>query len=100
MGGKTRVKLCVLSPGWLTATGTPLSSHTYTLTLIRIDQIKFEINPYIRAVSRVLFQDIFCGKFNKSMLNYAEVLNYDRHRALGHRIDQINQYFGENKGLL
>ena len=33
------------------------------------------------------------------MLNYAEVLNYDRHRALGHRIDQINQYFGENKGF-
>ena len=42
----------------------------------------------------VLFQDIFCGKFNKSMLNYAEVLNYERHRALGHRIEEINQYFG------
>ena len=46
--------------------------------------------------SSSLFQDIFCGKFNKSMLNYAEVLNYERHRALGHRIEEIDHYFGNS----
>ena len=29
------------------------------------------------------------------MLNYAEVLNYERHRALAHRVNQIEQYFGK-----
>ena len=48
--------------------------------------------------SKSLFQDIFQGKFNKSMLNYAEVLNYERHRALGHRINQINEYLGKISG--
>ena len=94
----------LVGPKQTPTAGVAITSRLKKLNFPPFIKVKFVITSTdreeSRAVSRVLFQDIFCGKFNKSMLNYAEVLNYDRHRALGHRIDQINQYFGENKGLL
>merc|ERR1719445_1448057 len=46
-------------------------------------------------------KDLFCGKFNKSMLSYAEVLNYERHRILENKIERISTYLSERKtGIL
>ena len=42
-------------------------------------------------------KDLFCGKFNKSMLSYAEVLNYERHRILEAKIKQISDYLDGRK---
>lgn len=64
---------------------------TGVATTERVKKLNFP--PFVK--------DLFCGKFNKSMLSYAEVLNYDRHRALETKIEQISSYLTNRKtGIL
>jgi len=55
---------------------------TGTAITTRIKKLDFD--PFVK--------DLFVGKFNKSMLSYAEVLNYDRHRELDDKVKQISSY--------
>ena len=56
------------------------TSGVATTTRVR----KLDFGPFVK--------DLFIGKFNKSMLSYAEVLNYDRHRDLEEKVRQISSY--------
>ena len=38
-------------------------------------------------------KDIFCGRFNKSVMSYAEVLSYERHRALDCQLEEVRRYW-------
>eukprot|EP00092_Neocalanus_flemingeri_P016245 GFUD01017589.1.p1 GENE.GFUD01017589.1~~GFUD01017589.1.p1 ORF type:complete len:649 (-),score=211.71 GFUD01017589.1:158-2104(-) len=61
------------------ARDTPTSGTALT-TRVR----KLDFPPFVK--------DLFVGKFNKSILSYAEVLNYDRHRALEEKVGEISTY--------
>ena len=72
----------------VTAKQTPTSGVAITS---RVKKLNFP--PFVK--------DLFCGKFNKSMLSYAEVLNYERHRILEDKIERISTYLNERKtGIL
>ena len=72
----------------VTAKQTPTSGVAITS---RVKKLNFP--PFVK--------DLFCGKFNKSMLSYAEVLNYERHRILENKIERISTYLSERKtGIL
>ena len=72
----------------VTAKQTPTSGVAITS---RVKKLNFP--PFVK--------DLFCGKFNKSMLSFAEVLNYERHKILEDKIKRISTYLdGRNKGTL
>ena len=72
----------------VTAKQTPTSGVAITS---RLKKLNFP--PFVK--------DLFCGKFNKSMLSYAEVLNYERHRILEAKIASISTYLNDRKsGIL
>ena len=68
----------------VTAKQTPTSGVAITS---RVKKLNFP--PFVK--------DLFCGKFNKSMLSYAEVLNYERHRILEDKIERISSFLNERK---
>eukprot|EP00090_Calanus_glacialis_P041415 TRINITY_DN7307_c0_g1_i4.p1 TRINITY_DN7307_c0_g1~~TRINITY_DN7307_c0_g1_i4.p1 ORF type:complete len:598 (+),score=219.67 TRINITY_DN7307_c0_g1_i4:49-1842(+) len=70
---------CVSVHEVVQAKDTP-TSGVATTTRVR----KLDFGPFVK--------DLFIGKFNKSMLSYAEVLNYDRHRDLEEKVRQISSY--------
>ena len=45
-------------------------------------------------------KDLFAGEFNRSVLSYAEVLNYERYFVLQEQTRQLNKFLGENKDKL
>jgi len=46
-------------------------------------------------------KDIFCGRFNKSVMSYAEVLSYERHRALDCQLEEVRRYWeGRQEAVL
>ena len=53
---------------------------------------RIEFPPFIK--------DIFIGTFNKSILSYAEVLNYERYFVLNEQVRQLAAFLGENKETL
>jgi len=61
------------------AKDTPTTGTAITTRLKKLD-----FDPFVK--------DLFVGKFNKSMLSYAEVLNYDRHRELEDKVKHISDY--------
>ena len=61
------------------AKDTPTTGNAITTRVKKLD-----FPPFVK--------DLFIGKFNKSVLNYAEVLNYERHRQLEDKINQISSY--------
>ena len=68
----------------VTAKQTPTSGVAITS---RVKKLNFP--PFVK--------DMFCGKFNKSMLSYAEVLNYERHRILEDKIERVSRFLSERK---
>ena len=61
------------------ARDTPTSGTAITTRVKKLD-----FDPFVK--------DLFVGKFNKSVLSYAEVLNYDRHKELEEKVKQISSY--------
>jgi len=61
------------------AKDTPTTGNAITTRVKKLD-----FPPFVK--------DLFIGKFNKSVLNYAEVLNYERHRQLEEKVNQISTY--------
>jgi len=53
---------------------------------------KLDFTPFIK--------DLFVGKFNKSILSFAEVLNYERHRALEVKVGEISSYINSRSESL
>lgn len=53
---------------------------------------RIEFPPFIK--------DIFIGTFNKSILSYAEVLNYERYFVLNEQVRQLSAFLAENKETL
>jgi len=46
-------------------------------------------------------KDLFCGRFNKSVMSYAEVLSYERHRALDRQLEEVRRYWeGRQEAVL
>jgi len=50
---------------------------------------KLDFPPFVK--------DLFIGKFNKSVLSYAEVINYDRYFVLNEQTSKISEYLAANK---
>ena len=93
----TRAVYEILDPKQTPTSGVAITSRIKKLNFPPfVKVISFQRSLPLDGVSIVFLQDLFFGKFNKSLLNYAEVLNYERHRALGHRINQINEYLGKS----
>ena len=53
---------------------------------------KIEFPPFMK--------DIFIGTFNRSILSYAEVLNYERYFVLNEQVRQLSSFLAENKETL
>lgn len=45
-------------------------------------------------------KDLFLGEYNKSILSYAEVLNYDRYFVLLEQTSQLTEFLNQNKETL
>lgn len=59
------------------------------------------INTRIRKLNLPPFlKDLFCGVFNKSVLSYAEVLNYGRHRSMEQKVSDLGDYIESKKDVL
>ena len=68
----------------VTAKQTPTSGVAITS---KVKKLNFP--PFIK--------DMFVGKFNKSMLSYAEVLNYERHKMLESKVEEISTFLDNRK---
>lgn len=61
-------------------------------------------SPTENKLKKIIFppfvKDLFVGEFNKSILNYAEVLNYERYFVLLEQTGQLTKFLEENKETL
>ena len=55
-------------------------------------RVKIDFPPFVK--------DLFSGTFNKSILSYAEVLNYERYFVLTEQTRQLSELLSENKEKL
>ena len=59
------------------------------------------INTRVRKLNFPPFvKDLYCGVFNKSVLSYAEVLNYGRHYNLEEKVRDIGAYIDGKREVL
>ena len=59
------------------------------------------INTRVRKLNFPPFvKDLYCGVFNKSVLSFAEVLNYGRHYNLEEKVRDIGNYIDGKKEVL
>ena len=59
------------------------------------------INTRVRKLNFPPFvKDLYCGEFNKSVLSFAEVLNYGRHYNLEEKVKDIGNYIDGKREVL
>ena len=59
------------------------------------------INTRVRKLNFPPFvKDLYCGVFNKSVLSFAEVLNYGRHYNLEEKVRDIGNYIDGKREVL
>jgi len=81
------------SPVWGVYSEVVDAKETPTSGVAISDRIrKLDFPPFIK--------DVFCGVFNKSVLSYAEVLNYGRHMSLEQKIRDLETYLENKKETL